>query len=40
MDRLRVNPAEPGLVDHGIIVLVPTQKLPAFDSGLGARLAE
>src|SRR5215468_4772131 len=40
MDLLHVNPAEPGLVDHGVIVFVPVQRLPAFDAVLGAHPAE
>jgi hypothetical protein len=37
MDLLRVNPTEPGLIDHGVVILVPIQRLAALDTILGAH---
>ena len=32
--------ADDRVVDHGVIVVAPIARVPAFDAGLGARFAE
>src|SRR5258708_2570946 len=39
-DHLAIDATDDRVIDHGVIVVAPIARVPAFDAGLGARFAE
>src|SRR5712675_1125957 len=39
-DHLPIDAAYDRVVDHGVIVVAPIARVPAFDAGLGARFSK